>query len=789
MHSLVQPRRQDRHYALSPAAYDATLDALEASAGVFRNRAEAIASTIPTAVDRIAVRHGPVLLWYLHDPLGTAMQTAGGRWWSPADTATPLHWGAAGNGTGDDGPAMSAALAWSRRVDGAGATYRIASRVDVTAPGRTLDMTGARIICADALGGDAAIRFIGDGIGVDVATVTAPIARTADTLSLDDTGAIAAGDWLAIVSTEYKMGVTGVSGHGPRSKGEYVEVREVVSATEIALVGTVADTYSTEAETVIVRKVTFLRDAEVLGGAWESTFVIGGGAPPGQSNRNSAQRAIQFDGVLGARVSGGRFVNFSDDIISFSRSCQGTFSDNQLVGPTGTTSSLPSESDLWGKGLGVVDGQGVLFANNICRRLRRPVDAETGSALGTLSRDITMDGNSIEGCFHFIGTHACDGFVATNNHGTAYTFCAYRGTNLLVQGNTCKGVRGGVCFQVGLSPSNSSHSERPDHGRIVVSGNVLHGEVTGEAIWIRGSVAALHITNNTWPEALNGLRVNARFIGTLDLTGNTFCSLLPAQDAEGPEPGTGVTICNPANVPLEDVGSIRIGDNTFMGLYRYGIMVMGTAFGAGAGPVSVLHNRFQHVVSRVVSFIPITGHVAGERGHFAVPPMVEGNTATRIDFPEAAFYDPGSGAFASLNPYVIDGAPVGPFRLARPGRSTDASTTPHRSYLRGTRIEFAEPGPGEPSMVVCVQSGTTGSLSGVTGSIDAGSDRLTVNDTRNISVGSHISVAGAGLPDGCRVVACHGSVLTLSHAAASSVVDAAVTRVAPEFRACAPVEV
>lgn len=68
----------------------------------FGSRQAAIDAEIGDDVSTILVLHASALLSYVSDAAGTALVTAGGRKWSPADTPTPLHWGAVGDGATDD---------------------------------------------------------------------------------------------------------------------------------------------------------------------------------------------------------------------------------------------------------------------------------------------------------------------------------------------------------------------------------------------------------------------------------------------------------------------------------------------------------------------------------------------------------------------------------------------------------------------------------------------------------------------------------------------------------------
>lgn len=74
----------------------------------FNSRAAAEETEISDDVQVILVKHAGVLLSYVADSNGTALTTAGNRKWSPGGIPTPLHWGAAGDGTTDDIAALQA---------------------------------------------------------------------------------------------------------------------------------------------------------------------------------------------------------------------------------------------------------------------------------------------------------------------------------------------------------------------------------------------------------------------------------------------------------------------------------------------------------------------------------------------------------------------------------------------------------------------------------------------------------------------------------------------------------
>ena len=77
----------------------------------YSSRVSAISTTIPAPVIAISVLHAGLWCDYVYDAAGTALTTAGGRNWSPANEYTVKHFGAWGDDTSDDIAAFNAATA------------------------------------------------------------------------------------------------------------------------------------------------------------------------------------------------------------------------------------------------------------------------------------------------------------------------------------------------------------------------------------------------------------------------------------------------------------------------------------------------------------------------------------------------------------------------------------------------------------------------------------------------------------------------------------------------------
>lgn len=115
-----------------------------------------------------------------------------------------------------------------------------------------------------------------------------------------------------------------------------------------------------------------------------------------------------------------------------------------------------------------------------------------------------------------------------------------------------------------------------------------------------------------------------------------------------------------------------------------------------------------------------------------------------------------------------------------------AASGAYDTYTLNDIVWNSEPAATEWIGWVCVTSGTFGTLSGVTGSINTGKTALTVNSATNIHVGHYLTIAGVtGVK---RVTAIVGTAITVDSASDATVTGAAVAYQAPAFKGFGVIE-
>lgn len=113
----------------------------------------------------------------------------------------------------------------------------------------------------------------------------------------------------------------------------------------------------------------------------------------------------------------------------------------------------------------------------------------------------------------------------------------------------------------------------------------------------------------------------------------------------------------------------------------------------------------------------------------------------------------------------------------------NVASTPNESgvtYVTGNIAYASNASTGNYVGWVCVGSGTSGTLSGVVGAINASETTMIVNSSSNLRVGDFISIAGVS--DVKRIIYVSGTTIILNSASNASVTGASISRVAPNFK-------
>ncbi|KFF01519.1 hypothetical protein [Chryseobacterium luteum] len=116
---------------------------------------------------------------------------------------------------------------------------------------------------------------------------------------------------------------------------------------------------------------------------------------------------------------------------------------------------------------------------------------------------------------------------------------------------------------------------------------------------------------------------------------------------------------------------------------------------------------------------------------------------------------------------------------------TDSVPTTIDTWEQGDRIIYQNNSAGGYMGKVCVKSGTTGSITGITGSIQANSNLLIVNDSSQFLNGDWISIAGS---DFNRIIEINGNHLTLKYSEPQSLNTANITFYEPIWKNFANIE-
>lgn len=781
---------------------------------IFHSRSAFESANIPPTVETWAVYHSGLLLYYKKDTLGTAIESANGVKGSPLGKATPQHWGYTSGAIADTSPTDATSFILSAYnfakdvyfpsgsygisnlvLTGSGGSFVLDTEAHIWAiksPTREDHLSGYLIyqspsgaIIADEDINEPPYRIrrsTGSSARVIETTLTASVDKGNIYLNMNSASGFTKGDYLEIKSTEYFIGVDGVSGWGDVTKGEFAQIYSVDGNT-VKLATPTRDSYNSATTTVF--KIVFNEGLKIKGGKWH-----------GVGNANALLSSSESNGfVFFAYCKGGEFHpdiadNFSGSAVVY-ESCIDGLTTGIFSGPSaGDATNLFYRTDIggnetdelrskWAKAVTSVSSEKISITNATCYNLRRPFDAtSTGSSI--ISRDCSQIGVTAHFCNNLISVHQCENFVATGNVGTCDKFILFRGKTCNISNNSClitePDPEQGL-IRVGSAPE-TEYPESPNSGDLVFHGNIANSvHVVGAGISIRSGYDSLSVSGGKLGPCKNGVEVFGKISKNTNITGvtfqgpstqdNNFCVVVASAAA-------GSSTVNAREV-LEN---FRVENNIFNGAYRDGFLVLGDFSAAGAKGIVLKNNSIEEITRKVIDQVGNSPNTFGLSGVFAEPVVAKGNTV-KIKGVDFLYHNSKIGSFSIIEEEILDVSNSG-YHIVSRHRTSTAPTENNRTYLRGGAILYNNPISSSLG-TICVSSGTLGSLSGVTGSISASSDTATLSSVVDVTVGSFITIVGAGLSSATRVIAVSGNTVTLSEAATTTVTNAVVSRTAPVF--------
>lgn len=684
---------------------------------------------------------------------------------------TPQQFGAVGDGATDDTAAFKAArdaLADAGRgklLIPAG-EYVISEQVLFEHGDIEIDGAGSPLIIADFDDASTAAIFAFAGAGETAveAAPTGDITPASRTVAVDDATGFAAGDYVLIESDEYWGGIDGLSGYEDKTKGEINRIR-FISGNTLTLEKSPADTYTLSGHTVTITKAAFNENIAIRGVRFYGT----GNGNSHDSSNPTGVRALRLDYVDGVDVEGCGFENFPRIAVEPQRCLNFRARGNRLSGRDLTAADNQAASpSVWFTGFYLSECDGVTFEGNVGEFMRRhfDIDGET-----IVSRNIAILGNTALSVHTVVGTHACERVTISGNVGDGEFGVLFRGKDAVITGNVLKATNTGI--QIGATGDND-YSELASSGRVVVSDNVI--ELAGTTFGIRNSVDVddLSVIGNRITGATeSGISVGGRRVYAVTVADNRVID-------DGP--GTaGIDFPNAAEGDRILTNNVSIVDNVVEG-YASGVRLTGGVAATPTNGVLIAGNILDVTTDGIRLRAGGVGSTA--RTGFFGENIIVGRNIFR-SLPSNSVVDVLDVNRYSRMPVILpQSLPLASGSSDEIAQATSTSIGNHRTVAIGQRIRNTAPADGANIGWVCTVPGTTGTLSGKTGSISSASADLTLNDATGVIVGTWLSVAGAGVASAAlvaQVLSVAGNVVTLSTTAGTTVAAAAVTYRAPTF--------
>lgn len=668
------------------------------------------------------------------------------------------------DGTTDDSAAVQAAVTYLGTRGGgtltfpAGKTCRIVTpilvsfgNIDIVGYGATID---ARDITYSTTRGDGAVfRFVSPAAVVST-TLTVTGAADADVITVASTAGVQAGDLARSMSTqEQYRNDTAIANFNDQNV-----VATVISGTQVRLETPLEYPLTVSPWTVSVQFYRPITNITVRG-----LRMIGGGIKGSLAN-SLGQAGIWATGVRNVQIIDCAFLEFQGMSIGFDRFADVTVRGCYMQGiPAGVTVVENDNSGFYGAY--AIRGRRAIFSQCTGVRLRHMYDASEvydmvqsdsvaikthRAAFGSHEEtyNLVTQGCVSEGCYAGFVTRSLTS-QAINNCFQGCTTAAITTSVMLATGSPGQLILTGnrlQCSATTLAAINVTGV----FDRLLIQGNIIESAFVGVQFETQ-AVKNASVIGNTF-QAPNGIVMP---LGVLQIDGlliqsNTFLnytgSMVVLRGAANPSaPADRIRICDNFGMPVTEGsgnGIILRGE----GYYGDRIVVSRNAqWGDSSNTVGVASNNSQFY-------------------RFKAYPVLEGNDETLAT----------NQANRSIGYFGAATAPAG------------------STLMRGMRLERTNPVSGAPDYWIVTASGTEGTITGVTGSINSGTTTLTLtgNDATKVYAGSWITVTGAGPASGNLVtrvasVSDDFATATLESSASTTVSGASVTRRNPTISAAA----
>lgn len=541
---------------------------------------------------------------------------------------------------------------------------------------------------------DSAFLWQGNGPTAVTTTITAAIVSKIDgwpstaspqtqrAITVANSAAFANGDVCAITSTEYAIGITGQSGFGPRTKGEFNIIREKVSSTSVFMEDYPLDEYSVSGQTVTLTKMDMLKGVFIRGVRSYGT----GRGNQHTSDANSAvgPRLATFRFCIDPIASDLDLENFPRYAIDFDR-CYGftvansNFKGRDLKDPTNTGSPMTAGvQSQWFTAIHSNSVQNIVITGNRFARHRRPLDCSylgidgTSDSKGIITRNTSFVGNTVEDCENGFGSHWSETITITGNTIVGCNVgIASRSKFLVISGNSIRRCDWGMYH----TPTSRSEyltmtiTENSYIQNIVITGNVFDGmQEIGE---FGGSIVGFVFTGNDCRNiGGNCLVFNCKQLRATNIANNNF-------DMTGNVGNRFVVNYPYVSAATLSFKEFKFTNNQVIGGYG-AIFLGGGTSGNRATSIDISNNSFIEmqnagsIIALGVSFAGSPSYIFTEVGYFGASVRIIDNYVTK----ETTY----SGTFVNYNSNFS--APPQIFGNTVPNAYVEPSTWPKFSAHR-----------------------------------------------------------------------------------------------------------